>query len=70
MAQKSPYTLYYFAGRGRAELIRWILSAAGVGFNERRLKLDEWFEIKSSKILSKPRLYAYGEGEKGGKDAL
>jgi len=46
--QQDSYTLFYFSGRGKAELIRWILACAGVAFKDRRLKLDEWLKIKST----------------------
>lgn len=38
----SPVTLYYFDSRGRGEVIRWILHAAGQNFKDVRLTMGEW----------------------------
>lgn len=36
-------TLYYFAGRGRADQIRWVLAATGVTFDQRVVATREHF---------------------------
>lgn len=40
------YKLYYFNGKGRAEVIRLILSAAGKEFQDIRFEFDKWPEHK------------------------
>ena len=40
------YKLYYFPGRGRAELIRWIFTQAGVKYEDKRITGDEWAAFK------------------------
>uniref|UniRef100_A0A0L8HMB1 GST N-terminal domain-containing protein n=1 Tax=Octopus bimaculoides TaxID=37653 RepID=A0A0L8HMB1_OCTBM len=46
------YTLYYFNGRGRAEVLRMLFSAAGVQFQDKRIEFSEWSHYKSSKCIS------------------
>ena len=41
------YKLYYFQGRGLAELTRWIFIQAGVPYEDVRLSKEEWAEFKS-----------------------
>ncbi|XP_036358739.1 S-crystallin SL20-1-like [Octopus sinensis] len=41
------YTLYYFNGRGRAEVLRMLFSAAGVQFQDKRIEFSEWSHYKS-----------------------
>jgi len=36
------YTLYYFNGRGRAEVLRMIFTVAGVKFMDKRFEFSEW----------------------------
>lgn len=36
------YTLYYFNGRGRAEICRLMFAAAGVPYNDKRIDFGEW----------------------------
>lgn len=45
------YKLYYFNGRGRAELARIIMHYAGVEFEDIRFGQDQWPEYKESKSL-------------------
>ena len=40
------YKLYYFPGKGRAELIRWIFSQAGVAYEDKRVAGEEWATFK------------------------
>ena len=40
------YKLYYFQGRGRAELIRWIFTQAGVPYEDIRFSQEEWAVFK------------------------
>lgn len=45
----SQYKLIYFNGRGRGELIRLIFAAAGVDFEDYRINMEEWNQLKPSK---------------------
>nr|BAR90788.1 S-crystallin 6 [Idiosepius paradoxus] len=36
------YTLYYFNGRGRAEICRMMFAAAGVQYTDKRFEFNEW----------------------------
>ncbi|CAE1252184.1 HPGDS [Acanthosepion pharaonis] len=36
------YTLHYFNGRGRAEIIRMMFNMAGVPYNDKRYEFSEW----------------------------
>lgn len=45
----SSYTLYYFDGRGRAEICRMLFAAAGVQYADKRIELKKWDYFKSSK---------------------
>ena len=38
--------MYYFPGRGRAELIRWIFVQAGVPYEDKRVAGEEWAVFK------------------------
>ncbi|XP_060066186.1 glutathione S-transferase-like [Ylistrum balloti] len=40
------YTLHYFDGRGRAELIRLLFAMKDVKFQDDRIKFDEWPKLK------------------------
>ena len=40
------YRVSYFNGRGRAEVMRQILSFAGQEFEDRRLEGEEWQKLK------------------------
>ena len=40
------YKLYYFPGRGKAELIRWIFVQAGVPYEDKRIAGEEWAAFK------------------------
>jgi len=42
------YKLTYFNGRGRGEIIRLVLTAAGVPFTDNRLSFEEFAKIKST----------------------
>jgi hypothetical protein len=45
------YKLYYFNVRGRGELARLIMHAAGVPFEDFRFERDVWPTIKPSNIF-------------------
>ena len=45
------YKLIYFDVRGRAELSRCVLAAAGVEYEDVRLTSEEWEAYKSSNTL-------------------
>ena len=47
MAPKAK--LLYFDGRGRGEMIRIMLSYGGVEFEDKRIKMEEWPQVKPSK---------------------
>jgi glutathione S-transferase len=40
--------LTYFAGRGRAEITRWIFAEAGVEFEDNRIEGKDWAKLKDS----------------------
>jgi len=40
------YTLVYFDGRGRAELVRWELAYAGVEYEDKRISHQDWPNVK------------------------
>lgn len=46
----SKYTLLYFDGRGRAEVIRYTFKVAGKEFEDKRFSFEEWPEQKPSKF--------------------
>nr|AAB01055.1 S-crystallin [Doryteuthis opalescens] len=41
------YTLYYFNGRGRAEILRMIFNVAGAQFTDKRFEFNEWDKIRN-----------------------
>jgi glutathione S-transferase len=41
--------LTYFNGRGRAEVSRLVLAQAGVEYEDKRLELSEWGDVKLCK---------------------
>ena len=42
--------LLYFDGRGRGEITRMILNYGGIAFEDKRVKMEEWPEVKPSKL--------------------
>ncbi|XP_036358740.1 S-crystallin 4-like [Octopus sinensis] len=40
------YVLYYFNGRGRAEICRLLFEAAGVKYEDKRIEFSEWKEFR------------------------
>ena len=42
--------VFYFEARGRAEIIRLTLAAAGVDFDDTRITTEKWAEFKPSKL--------------------
>lgn len=45
------YTLYYFNGRGRAEICRMMFAAAGVKYTDKRFEFSEWDRYRKGKAL-------------------
>lgn len=45
------YTLYYFNGRGRAEICRMMFAAAGVKYTDKRFEFSEWDRYRKGKEL-------------------
>lgn len=41
------YTLYYFNGRGRAEICRMLFAAASIQYNDKRIEFSEWTQFKT-----------------------
>ena len=44
------YTLYYFNGRGRAEICRMLMAAAGVQYTDKRFEFNEWDKYRNGKL--------------------
>ncbi|XP_014771120.1 S-crystallin 4 [Octopus bimaculoides] len=40
------YVLYYFNGRGRAEICRLLFEAAGVKYEDKRIEFSEWKDFR------------------------
>ena len=51
------YKLYYFEGRGRAELARQIFAAAGQKYENNRLSIEKFMEMKQGKNFSAAIFY-------------
>ena len=45
------YTLYYFNGRGRAEICRMLMAAAGVQYTDKRFEFNEWDKYRNGKFF-------------------
>ena len=45
------YTLYYFNGRGRAEICRMMFAAAGIKYTDKRFEFSEWDRYRKGKDL-------------------
>jgi len=52
-------TLHYFAGRGRGEVIRLLMTTAGIPWTETKFNKDTWPEAKAKGVES--GLYTYGQ---------
>lgn len=46
----TKFTVYYFNIKGRGEIVRLMLTAAGVDFEDHRVQGEEWPKLKSSKF--------------------
>lgn len=44
------YQLYYFPGRGRAEMARWAFAGTKIDFEDVRLSVEEWAKEKACKL--------------------
>jgi glutathione S-transferase len=55
----STYKLYYFNGRGRAEIARLIFAAAGQQYEDIRLESDEWPSYKPKMPLGQVPVLEY-----------
>lgn len=51
----TKYTLHYFNLKGRGEIVRLMLVAAGVDFEDHRVEREEWPKLKPSRT----RFYCY-----------
>ncbi|XP_029636658.1 S-crystallin SL11-like [Octopus sinensis] len=40
------YTLYYFNGRGRAEICRFLFTIADIQYSDKRIEYSEWTQMK------------------------
>ncbi|CAD5219417.1 unnamed protein product [Bursaphelenchus xylophilus] len=49
------YELYYFDGRGRGEVVRWMLHYAGIEFIDHRVPRPDWPKLKGD-----GKLFPYG----------
>ena len=43
------YTLHYFNGRGRAEILRMMMAAAGVPYTDKRYEFSDWERHRNGK---------------------
>nr|AAB01054.1 S-crystallin [Doryteuthis opalescens] len=41
------YTLYYFNGRGRAEILRMLMAVGGVQYTDKRFEFNEWDKYRN-----------------------
>ena len=55
-------TLHYFAGRGRGEVIRLLMTTAGIPWTETKFNKDTWPAAKAAGVKS--GLYTYGQGNR------
>ncbi|KAL5014352.1 hypothetical protein ScPMuIL_008622 [Solemya velum] len=47
------YKLYYFPGKGRAELSRLLFAAACIQYEDNRISGDEWAKVKPTTVTGK-----------------
>ena len=45
------YTLHYFNGRGRAEIMRMMFHMAGVKYMDKRYEFSDWDRCRNGKEL-------------------
>ena len=43
------YTLHYFNGRGRAEILRMMMAMAGVKYMDKRYEFSDWDRCRNGK---------------------
>ena len=53
------YTLYYFNGRGRAEILRMLFAAAAVKYMDKRFEFNEWDKYRKGKYFIPIYKYKY-----------
>ena len=46
------YTLHYFNGRGRAEILRMMMAMAGIKYMDKRYEFSDWDRCRNGKELS------------------
>ena len=45
------YTLHYFNGRGRAEILRMMMAMAGVKYMDKRYEFSDWDRCRNGKKM-------------------
>lgn len=58
-SESAKVKLFYFAGRGRAEVLRQILAAGKIPYENVRFSFKDWPEYKKS--ISKEKFSVLGE---------
>lgn len=58
------YKVHYFNLRGRGEIIRLVLTAAGVEFEDRRVEFSEWPSLKPNTPLGSLPFVEIQDGDK------
>ncbi|CAI9723158.1 S-crystallin 3-like [Octopus vulgaris] len=58
------YTIHYFNHRGRAEVCRMLLAAAGVKYNDRRIESSEWAVMRELMPCSMMPVLEFDDGTK------
>ena len=50
------YRLTYFKLRGTGEIVRLVFAAAGVQYEDNRIEMSQWPQLKSSKLAANTNL--------------